>query len=119
MNIYGLLEGDNIQITVTAENEFGLGPLSHVNFTSVTQVITVPHKPCTLPQRGNLTSQNQIQILISEFQTNITGGSSIVSYIISWDQGLGTGVFVDLFTEIEFNLQTQYLIVNVTSGVYY
>jgi len=41
-----------------------------------------------------------------------------VSYILSWDYGLG-GTFVSLYGDTTASLLTDYIITNVTSGTYY
>jgi hypothetical protein len=86
IDTYGLVEGQDIHVKVTATNGFGTSDISVVDLTSVKAVQTVPHKPLAAPTRGELlTTQTQIQVLIEAFATEQTGGSQILSYIVSWD----------------------------------
>jgi hypothetical protein len=72
---YELTEGQNIIVQISATNYYGTSPLSSINLSSVKKVETVPHKPLSAPQRGALTTQNQIEVLINPFPTTKNGGS--------------------------------------------
>jgi hypothetical protein len=48
----------------------------------------------------------------------MTGGSAIISYVISWDQGLG-GDYTDISGDLVNSLLTEQIYQDTTSGVYY
>jgi hypothetical protein len=114
---YLLLEGDDIKVQVSATNMYGVSTLSQVANSQKVQV--VPHKPSQLIARGSLTTQSQIHVKIPALLNSETGGASIVSYIVSWDQGLG-GAFSDLSgTPLNDLSLSQIYTVGVSSGVSY
>lgn len=57
--------------------------------------------------------------MITPFDESETGGSAILSYVISWDQGLG-GSYSDLSGDLSNDLTEEHIYqLGVTSGVYY
>jgi hypothetical protein len=58
-----------------------------------------------------------VHLLLDEVA--LTGGSQIISYIVSWDQGLG-GSFTELSGDSEHSLETSLIFVtDIVSGVYF
>ena len=47
----------------------------------------IPHTPLTMPDRGDLTSDSQLYVIIDEVIAN--GGSTILSYGLEVDYGVG------------------------------
>lgn len=115
---YNLVEGDRIEVQVTASNIYGTSDLSEIVDSSIKYVQTVPHKPAQSPERGALTSQNQVKVVINAFTSLETGGSAVLSYVISWDAGLG-GTYSDLSGDLVNSLLTEEIYTGLTSGVYY
>jgi hypothetical protein len=64
-----------------------------------------------------LTTQTQIHIKIEFLSGELTGGSPITSYVISWNKG--TGEFEDLFGSEQSNLSDDFITLSVTSGSLY
>lgn len=109
---FDLTYGTLVQARVMAENANGWGSLSQVNLVGAA-VETEPSQ-MGAPTMGSATTTTQLAIdFVALTAGSETGGSTIDSYHLQWDQG--TGSWLDLFGEDgAYQLLTTY---TVTSGV--
>lgn len=84
---YNLTIGTAVQVRVVAINIIGLGPISVTGGAAVSAV--VPSPPLSVIRNNNLTTITQISLNWTQPASN--GGSPIIDYAVSYDQG--TGVF--------------------------
>lgn len=92
----GLAEGTTIVVRVKAENEIGNATnYSPVNSAGAT-VKTEPLPPLTPPSEGSGTSESQIEVNITKLPDSRTGGSSVTSYDIYWDNGSSEQFWIPL-----------------------
>jgi titin len=105
-----LAQGDLVVAKVQATNAFGTSTESTPS-TAAALVEVVPHKPNT-PVRGALTHETQIELTYDTLTGVATGGSPILSYVVTWDQG--TGNYVTLAGDSTPNLATTVLF---TTGI--
>jgi hypothetical protein len=95
----------------TATNAFGTSTESAPN-TAGALIETTPLAPAA-PTRGSQTHETQIQVDYAGLSGADTGGSTILSYVILWNQGAG-GSFVAVAGDTSPNLATS---ITVTSGI--
>jgi hypothetical protein len=94
-NAYGLSYDDLVQARVQAENANGWGSLSQVNLVGA-KVQTTPTK-MLVPTMGTATTTAQVQVLFTALATAAeTGGASLDSYHLEWDQGPSLTTWVSL-----------------------
>ena len=82
-----LEQGDQVTAIVRAVNLIGEGSFSEPN--SVGSAIEDIPGQMSAPMRGPETSETQLHILWSEIDESLTGGATIDSYNVQWDQGSG------------------------------
>lgn len=107
-----------VQATITATNTYGTSTISALNTDGVL-VEVVPHKPPTIPRKGWNTNENVIEIFYDALTGVTTGGSSILSYVILWDQGLGGAMSVLKGVATPNLALTVLLDTGITSGTTY
>ena len=88
---YSLLEANLIEVKIVAINERGSSLASPANIVGA-EIEVEPAQISDLSQSAE-TSYQQVAI---EWTEPLNGGSTILTYVIHWDQGLGTGIFEEL-----------------------
>jgi hypothetical protein len=95
---FNLLQGDLVVARMLATNIVGSSDYSISTVQAgetYADVCTVPLKPPTAPTRGDASSTAQIEALIAPLTGAETGGDTILSYRIQWDEGT-PGTWADL-----------------------
>jgi hypothetical protein len=90
---YLLLQGNSVKITVTATNSYGTSGVSAEGVGAVIKL--VPDAPLLL--KKDITS-NEYLIKLTWSDGASDGGSSIIDYIVYYDQGIGN--FIELATGV-------------------
>lgn len=85
MSTFGLDQGDLVKVKVTASNAIGAGPQSTEN-SSGALIEVVPHTPTVGPSRNSATTTTSITVDWQSLTGLQTGGSTILSYELSYDQ---------------------------------
>ena len=96
---FTLIQGSEIIAVVTAVNVIGESLPSDPNTATadIALVRVVPHKPPTIPKRDNaLTTAMLLQVEIDELVSPETGGSTILSYHLRYDDGSQGETWTDL-----------------------
>ena len=117
-NPFDLLQGDLVVAKITATNTYGTSAESVLN-TEGALIEVVPHKPPTIPRKGWATNENVIEIFYDALTGVKTGGSSILSYVVLWDQGLGGSMSVLRGVSSPNLALTVLLDTGITSGTFY
>ena len=111
---FNKVQGDAIKAKVLAYNERGWSLVSSETVTS--SVIEVEPHQITDFSNGDQTSHQQVHV---QWTAPDDGGSPILSYVLHWDQGLGSD-FVELAGETSQLTQTEFTITNgITVGETY
>jgi hypothetical protein len=100
-------------VKVTAFNSVGSGPSSSVGGDAVSAV--VPNPPINLARNQLLTTVSQVSLTWAD--PVFDGGSSIIDYQVSYDQG--TGVFLIIGTGLTSKAFTTTSSQIITPGKYY
>lgn len=109
---FSLVYGALVQVRVQAQNANDWGKLSQVNVAGAT--VQTPPVAMLAPTMGSSTATTSLHLEFSALAFGIaTGGATIDSYNLQWDQG--TGAFVDLLGQDgSYQLATSH---TVSSGV--
>jgi large repetitive protein len=116
---YAYPVGALVLFAVRARNDEGWGALSNPNAGGAT-IQTVP-VAMGAPVEGSATSDTQIELTWAALASvSSSGGATITSYALEWDEGSGTGNFVVLRGEPSADTTTAYLLTTgVTAGAPY
>jgi len=109
---FSLPQGRTITAKVAAINGRGSSAISVANTVGV-DVETVPHQ-MSAPTQDPSTSHSAVAISWSAVSAPQNGDSAILSYIVYWDAGAGTGSFTELVGETSQSTATTY---TITTGI--
>ena len=102
-----------VQAEIQARNQYGYGPLSPAN-TGGAQIQTQPSTVSGLA-RGSFTNTSEVQISWNALTSQSdTGGSTILSYELSWDAGTNQTTWTTLVGYSSPYNNTSYI---VTTGI--
>jgi hypothetical protein len=96
-------------VRISARNSLGYGIASTLNTIGVLAQVQ-PHKPATVPQRGDGTGPDTLVIEYDLPIGELTGGSSITSLQLQWDQGTGDIEWMTLVGEDPYSTSTSFTI---------
>ncbi len=85
---YLLVQGDIVRARVLAANIIGDSAYSSVSVVGAA-IQALPRQPALAPYRGSLTTTTQIEVLIAPLTGVYTGGATITSYLIEFDDASG------------------------------
>jgi len=111
---------DLVQVRATASNANGIAALPSAVNTAGAIVDTVPTF-MNDPERGSASTKTRFEITWDALTlSDDMGGSTITSYSLEWDSGLGTSAYTVLVGFSSNNLLTSYTVYSgVTAGVDY
>jgi hypothetical protein len=104
--------GVSVHAYVVASNGIGNSVASTVG--NGAYILTYPDSPLNLSNNALLTTASQITLTWSPGAS--TGGVPVLTYDLTFDQGLGSSVFVPLQTGIA---ATTFTVIGMTAGVTY
>jgi hypothetical protein len=109
---YNLNWGDSIYIKIAAINQYGNSEVSDVGNGAI--ILTNPDAPLSLVEDYSTKTESRIGLTWQDGAAN--GGSSIIDYRVSFDQGLGTEQYVVLQSGV---LTRSYVADGLTPGETY
>jgi hypothetical protein len=108
---FGLVEGDNIYVTIEAMNRIDYSYPSPQSGDALIQI--EPHMPTSAPSRGANTNEAAIEVVFEIVTAD--GGADIDTYAIELDSGLG---FIEVSTDPLLTSPAIISSTDVTSGAY-
>ena len=80
--------GSSIYVKVAASNLYGMSAYSTAGNGAI--ILTVPDAPVNVANNPLVTNTSRVGIVWSAGSSN--GGTAVIDYRVSWDQGTGTWV---------------------------